>query len=643
MADEINRESALRAALFVPCDSKDALARWIRIYLGIDLPGFQVDPDSNSSPLDLIWELYDAAKRNDPNYQRVMAYASRDSFKTFAAAVFEVLCIVHLERSVAHMAAIEPQAKKCQQYLKKHVGRPFIRDYVTSKNERTVEITRFFNEQTGESITTQQYDALLAADQVHFREIKNYVAIVICTLQGANSEHTPVMVVDEVDVVENHDAYEEAKMIPAPINGLLPITLYTSTRKYSWGLVQKEIDAAADTGLLIRHWNLIDVTHACPPERHLPNVPKIPIYYSDTSLKAVSEGDYQLLSEAEKENYTKTEGFQGCLSNCRLFASCKGLLATKGPVNNKFLKPVVHTQAMFRNVTLDKAKAQLLCRKPSTEGLIYPNFSRDLHMLTAAQMAEKMLGEPVKPNFTKSELIDLLRDRGARFVAGMDHGFTHRFCVVVGAIFNNICYVVDVISQEQLELGQKVSLCKERVAPLNPDVYPDTAYPADNKTLKREGSLRMKDWQKKPGSVVDGISIVRLALMPAFGRPEDIRLFFLSGDEGCELLAARMTQYHWQTDAAGRTTKEPDDENDDELDALRYMVMNTMNIKGLISLTNVDLIKTDSMIPAAAGHKQYDPKTWMRQIIAEQTGVSQDEPEEAVQSTGKSGRFSWSL
>jgi hypothetical protein len=644
--DPAQREAALRAALFIKPESKEDLARWIRIYLGIDLPSHRVDPDSNSSPMELVWELYDACRRNDPNYQQVMAYAARDSFKTFASAIFEVLCIMHLERSVAHMAAIEPQAKKCQQYLKKHLNRPFIREYVTSRNERTVEVTRFFNEETGDNLTVQQFNALLAADQVPFREIKNYVNIVICTIQGANSEHTPIMVVDEVDVVENHDAYEEAKMIPAPLNDMMPMTLYTSTRKYSWGLVQKEIDNAAETGLLIRHWNLIDVTRPCPPDRHLPNLPKIPIYRSDQLLTAKSEADYNLLDNAEKAKFVKDEGYAGCLQNCRIFASCRGLLATRDQTPNSFLKPVQHTQGQFRKVTLDKAKSQLLCRKPSLEGLIYPNFSRDIHMLSIAEMIEMISGEPAKPGADKASLIAILKERGARFVAGMDHGYSHNFAVVIGALFDNRMFILDVIAQPQLELGQKVSLCQQRVTPFNPDTWADTSYPADNKTLKREAQLRIRDWKKGPGSVKDGISIVRLALMPtmAISRTE-ARLFFIKGDEGCELLAARMGQYHWKTDAAGRVTDDPGDENDDELDALRYLVMNVMDKRGVVSFANVNLTPglQDSVLAPQIHEKQYDSQKWMQQIIAERTGIDTTPDESPAGSGGKSGRFSWNL
>lgn len=649
-------QEELRAALFVQPETIEDLHNWIKVYLEVDLPGGRVDPESTSSPMELVWELYDAARLNKPGYSEVLAYAARDSLKTYSAAIFEVLCIVLLERSVAHMAAIEPQAKKSQQYLKKHLNRPLLRDYVTSKNERTVEVTRFHNAESGVNLTKSEFDDV--PDKDNYTEIKNYVTIVICTLQGANSEHVPVMVVDEVDVVENPDAYEEAKMIPAPMNGMMPLTLYTSTRKYSYGLVQKEIDKQADTELLIRHWNIIDVTHHCPTSRHRPDLPKIPIYYNDETLRVLSMDDFELLDSNEREGFRVAEGYRGCLDNCRLFAACQGRLAALPPCKKcddkglgcrGFLKPVEHVQNVFKKTTLEKAKAQLLCHKPSTEGLIFPNFSRDMHMKSAAAMAQMIDGEERPESFSKADLIALFKERGAKFVAGIDHGFSHNFVIVVGAIMGGRLFILDVFSQPELEIGQKVEICKEKVKPIyDPDVWADTEAPGDNKTLKRAGTMKIKEWVKYKGSVGDGISLIRWLLMPALGRPDQVKLFFLKDDPGCDLLATRVTHYHWLKDAAGRLTNEPDDEDDDEVDALRYIVLNNFSQKSKVVMTEAKLIP-EQPVPIREGQKQYDPATWLRQVIAEKTGIdygtvddSQVENPEDSRS-GKAGSFHWNF
>lgn len=630
------RDELKRKALFVPCNTKEALRRWIRIYLGIDFPDSKIDPASTSSPMDTIWEIYSAALNNNrPDMSEIMAYSSRDSYKTLGAAVLEVLMVVHGQRDVAHMAAIESQASKAQQYVKKAFNRPYLRDYVTSKNERKIEILHYYNKETGEQLSLKEWLAIPIGEQDNFEEISNYINIIICTVAGANSEHVPFMVIDEVDVVPNPEAYEEAKFIPASRKdkGQRAITLLTSTRKYSWALVQKELDAADETGLVVRHWNILDVTERCPEERHKPNEPRVTLYRSDDTLKTLTEGDYELLDDVTKAKYVKQEAFAGC-KNCRIFAACQGRL-TKQTDKSTLLKEIDHIINQFRKVSVEKAKAQLLCWKPSEEGLVFGRFSREIHMKSAAQMAEMVTGEKHDPKLTKAQLIDIFKARGCQFVTGMDFGFTHNFACVTMALDGRRAYVVDVISAPELELAQKIELCQQRLTVYNPIIYADTAYPSDIKSFKKAG-FSMRDWSKEKDSVTGGIEIVRMKLMPAVGEPE---LYLLkesaeTNTEGVSLLAHRMSHYHWKMDAAGKMLNIPDDDDDDECDALRYAIMNTFKPKGKMSIGSA---KIDKPLP-----QQKTQQNWAQQVILEHIGQSAD-PVSAPIIRGRKGKLSYNF
>jgi hypothetical protein len=368
-------EAKRRRALFVPCETQEDLHRWIRVYLGLDIPDCIVDPSSNCSPMAMIWQVYDALRKGgDENFSRVLYYASRDSFKTLGAAIMEVLAVAHLKLSVAHMAAIEAQSLKSQQYVKGFFGKPLLREYVVGDSKEITWIERYYNEETGENLTLGQYDSLPDAAKADYQEVRNYIRIVICTMAGANSEHVPLFVIDEVDVVAQPKAYEQAKLIPAPINGTLPITVLTSTRKFAFGMVQKEMDEEfgqdGDRRLHIRHWNIIDVTEACPPTRHLPLEPKIPIYVDEENLRAIPEDAWKILPTEDKTRFVKEEGYGGCLTNCRLFSACHGRLATAQTSRSKLLKPIAHTLNQFRALgkNIQMAQAELLCRKPSKTG-----------------------------------------------------------------------------------------------------------------------------------------------------------------------------------------------------------------------------------------------------------------------------------
>jgi hypothetical protein len=280
---------AIRPHLFTPCKSKEALHAYILLVLGLDLPDGHIDPSSNSSPMELVWELYDVCmKGGHPDYSQLMAYSAREGIKTLAASVFEVLSMVHLGRNVVHGAAIKQQSKKSQEYVKRMLGRPLLRDFVTSKNDSILEITRYVHNTSGESLNPTQFAELPAPEKGSYEEAKKSVVIVVATVQSMNGQHEPNLVLDELDVFTDMEAYEEGKNIPTESeDGGLPLTLMTSTRKYAFGIVQREIDNAEESGLLVRHWNIIDVTSKCQPERHLPNEPQVPIYFNEDILRTI--------------------------------------------------------------------------------------------------------------------------------------------------------------------------------------------------------------------------------------------------------------------------------------------------------------------------------------------------------------------
>lgn len=611
---EANREQIQRKALFAPCISKEHLHLWIKRYLGINLPDTIVcdddttNPPSNSSPMDLIWEIYrKALDGTDPKFQRVLAYAARDSFKTLSASILEVLCLFHLRRDVAHMAAIESQAQKAASYVQKYLTRPFLKEFVAGNNKREIRIERF-EDHNGNILSPKEYAVLSSTAQSNYEPISHYMKIVVATMSGANSEHVSFMVLDELDLAPEAPV-EEAKMIPAPgqVRGELPITFMTSTRKFAFGLVQKEMDRASqdkDNHLQIRHWNLIDVTQPCPPSRHLPEEPKIPIYYSEKTLKSIGEDEYGLLSDEERASYYQQEGYAGCLRNCPLFAVCRGRLATKQkamlPTDKPraMLKPIDHVITQFKAVHPNHAKAQLMCWKPSSEGLIYPNFQYSRHMLDAVKMYEEITGEEIpkekRREFSKFDLIKAMIERGMEFHTGMDWGYTHNWAAVTGARDGHRFFIFDVISVPELEVMQKIEMYKSKLGFLEATVWADPEDPSSIKTFRKHG-VKMKKWNKFPGSVVAGIDAVRTKIFPGLNKEPEV--FFLAGDDGCELLAYRMSQYHWVVDANQKPTDVPDDKDDDECDALRYVIMNIYGTKG-------------KMVAAVSGmspHASYDP------------------------------------
>lgn len=640
--DGATEEELRRYFLFRPCDTREELQQWLIAYLGLDFPDCIVDADSNSCPLDMVWESYSKLRaNNDPDFNRVLYFACRDGFKTLGAAAIEVLAVVHLGRSVAHMAAIGEQAQKAQSYVKKAFRRPYLRDFVIGDNERETKIVRYYNAKTKHSLTRSEFEALRAEDQAQhaevaqaltmYREKDEYIKIIICTMQGANSEHVPLFIIDEVDVVANVAAYAEAQNIPSERAGKLDLTILTSTRKFAFGLVQDEINRAHETGLHIRHWNLIDITERCPPERHHPEKPRLTIYRSPDTLSSIDEKTFQGLTPKEKETYVKDEGFDGCLHNCKLFAMCKTRLATHQKSNSTFLNKISTVINKFRRQrSIDMAKAQLLCWKPASTGLIYPRFDRTKHVLSPAQAYFKIFGEepPTLSDgragklLTKAEFMEIVREREVQWYGGMDFGLGHNFVYTHGFKDGARMFVTHCFSSPGLETAQAV----EQLEPFTVDapvVYPDMADAQAIRIFKRAG-WSMRAWKKGKGSIAAGITAVQAKFSPVIAEiPELYFIHDVDEDPGMALLIERVQEYHWKLDAAGRPTAIPQDDEDDEVDSLRYLVMNVFPMKGSSVTAGMNSQATDvaeDVSPLEATSRIPPGDNWVQQMIAEATG-----------------------
>ncbi len=585
---DLNDETQLRRKLLLtPCASKQGLRVWMRRYFKFDCPDVQVDEGSTGSPLDTIWDVYHAGVTNDVSApSRYLWYASRDSFKTLGASILEVLAMLHMRRSVVHMAAIEAQSDKAAEYYKKFLDFEELSEFKVGDNKRTVAVLWFEHIPTGNILTNDEWKKMggraRAGDYV--RHV-HYVKILVNTSRSANSDHVAFMVVDEVDLIQNPKAYREALFIPTTMKDDAgeeqpPITLLTSSRKYAGGLVQDELDNAEERGTAVRHHNILDVTARCPDERHRPDKPKLKVWRSNETLKTLTEADYAALKVADPKSadtYVQDEAFQGCVTNCKIFAGCRGRLACQTS-NAQALKPTYDTIRKWKEVgDIEMVKAQLLCWKPGNVGAIYSLFDRKTNMLAFDQMWEKVTGFPPPGPVTKDALVAMLKERGYPVAGGMDFGFTHMFAVVIGYVVGRILYIVEAFEVPELEPQQCVEVCDRRIKHYGGKFWPDVAYPAYIKMFRSAG-YRMGDTKKE---VVDGITSVRKKIAPAGMDPE---FFVVKGDPSGDLVAKRLEGYRWREDATGHVTDEPVKDNDDLCDAIRYLVYNTFDRSSGVTL-----------------------------------------------------------
>jgi hypothetical protein len=626
-------EEAERRILFTPCKTKEEVHDWVQYYLGLDLPGSQVDEASNCSPLDMVWECYSHQIYGPENEEvsRILYYACRFGGKSLSESIIEVLLLFHARNDIFHLAAIKEQSYTVQKYIKKFLYRPLLRDFVGNDSKGITTI--IFYEPTdpnGLNLSESEFKKLEKEEKTSYKFVANSVEVIVATMESCNSKHG-MLVLDEIDVMLGDAAkaaYFQAMNIPSPSRSKegerrLPLTILTSTRKTSFGLVQHELDEAAGTGLVVRHWNVLDIMEACPTSRHLPLEPKVTIYRSDETLAAVSEDNYKSLPVKEQEKYVKDTGYAGCLSRCKLFGVCKGRLATKQTSNSEFLQSIADVQNKIREQPLPQVKAELLCLKPSTTGLVYPRFDPEKHVITPAEAYRRIMGAewPNGPHMTKRELIAVMKSRELPCYGGMDFGYSHLFAYVQGFKDVNRFFVTNAIAMPELEKDQQVEVMEQFKAD-RPTIFADTEDPGGVQIFRNKG-FKLPKWIKGKGSVPGGIACVQMKLTPSLGaEPELFIVRDIGEDPGIDLLIKYVREHHWKLDAANNPTDLISDDNKDLPDALRYTIMNVFPFKGKYeNIINSHSFEPPPRVPMTDSGVQYGVETWMAQKIAEETGM----------------------
>ena len=596
----MSSHEALIGSFLTPISSPTHMRDWVFSYFGIDLPLGRVDPESNSSPAEWLFEAYEALRKNTggetPGY---IVFAPREGYKTLTTAMLEVLCAVHFMLPVAHMSAIESQSKKTVQYISSFLKK--VQPYLVAHG---IEL---------KSSNTRHTEMQDANGQVA------YISIIICTMSGSNSEHTTLFVVDEVDVVRFPNAYEEAKLIPGVMKGVLPITVLCSTRKFSFGLVQKEIDNAELSGFKILHWNILDVAERCPAKRHQPAKPKVKRYIVKQSLplRNIGEEEYLALTAEQRGAYSSITAFSGC-AKCPLLPVCRTRLAKRSPEDYGGLyKPLDFIISLFRKVSPDMAEAQLMCWKPSSKGLVYPKFSEEEegNVYSVGQAWTSLTGELPPQDITFSKLVAEMHRRGIKFSAGVDWGYRHAFAIVISAeMHNGEWWLVDAVAIPGLELEEMVKISKEmRDKYRIKRWFADTAQPSNMKTFRKHG-MPCTSFKK---DIDAGIEAVRGRVVDAYNTR---RLKVILSDVGTEangnaFLISGFRCHHFKLDSAGNPTREPDDEEyADVMDALRYLAQNLFKpTAGMVSANP----HTPLPVDVSTNNSVYS--TWLGQKVGELT------------------------
>lgn len=546
--------------LFLHLESASQIKDWAWLFLGLELPLEITDPDSTSTPLDAIWQIYNAFKNNsgdvNPGY---ILLSCREGMKTVSVAILETLLMLHFQLEIAHAAAIEAQSA---------VGLGYISEFIT-KLKPLMEFAGW------KDVTANKRTIKFSTPQGKQPSIK----VLICTVKGMNSLHVNALFLDELDLADPK-ALKQARNIVGYSKGINGITVYLSTRKYAFGNMNSAIETAAEKNYKIIKWNILDVTQACPPSRHKPEGPKEDRYVANSlPLRQMSKEEFDTIPDPEKNKWgIVKDAHEGC-KTCHLLPVCRKRLSEKTQkATGGFYKPITSVIQKFLDNDPDTAEAELMCWRPGSEGLIYPRFISQVgkgNVVNYKEAYETLMG-PTDKIVTELTLIQAMHDAGIQFFAGVDWGYTHDFTIIIMAMIpNGEVWVMDSFAAPGFEMADMV-----RVAVPYRDKYKvqawfcDPAYPANCKTFTRN-QMRSPKFTK---DVMAGIESVRSKITDGIGK----RLFKVINRHENKKLITAMGKHRFVLDGQGNITTEPDNDRGvaDLCDALRYIGQNKFPIKG---------------------------------------------------------------
>lgn len=555
-------EDLKKKLILEPLNSVEELRAWMLLFFDIDFPSGVVYPTSTHGPADAMWRIYQLMKTGEAqDIPQVTMLSSRDSYKTLSAAALEVLCFTHFRISIAHAAAIRDQSDKAVQY-----ANSFFR------------ALKPYLEFHGWKRATDNKSKI---EWITDKEESIYLRILVMTVRGMNSEHLPMLFIDEVDVVQDPRALKEAKMVPSIFKQYFPLTVYLSTRKFAGGLMEKTLKETLKAGGEILRWNILDVCERITPEVAQTHLPKVPRYVS-VSLPAenLSPEEWEKLSDEEKPKFEYLEAYAG-IANHKLLPVMRNYLVDRPQEDfGGLYKPLVAVHNNFKTLPDDMAEAQLLCNQPSSSGLVYPRFDQVKNVLSVSEAIEKITGETATTD-SFDYLKDYVVNLGVPIIGGGDWGWTdYTVLVVMAMLGGGESILLDCMIEQSLELDDIVKYGTIFQNEWNVDRwYVDQNYPAYLSKLRKK--------QKKDGTGGAGWKVPKFtkdvsagitALQGKIVDSMNVRRFYVLNTPNNKAIIDAFGEYKWKLDGKGEIIEgKPHHDKDgvsDIMDAIRYPAQN---------------------------------------------------------------------
>ena len=385
----------------------DELHAFIKLGFGIDIPRTRFC-EHHVAPFEWL---------SDNFFERVeksIGFGNRTGGKTTILSIVEFLDFIFKRRSSTTAAgSVREQAKTNYKYVKAYCNKPWFKRYIEGKP-----LQSYISSKHGSSLS-----------------------IITASLDGFNSPHPTLSVVDEVELIE-WELLQEAFSMSMSQYGIEGRDILASTRKKASGTMDKLLKEAKVRGFKIYPWCIWEVLEKCTLKTECK---KCSVYY---------------LCEGRARH-------------------CKGYYTIKD-----FIKKV-------KGLDPTTFRSQWLCLKPDTQGLFYKEFESTKHITDVDKFAKRyninLLDVMKKFNLKEAFEIKpehIIPDDWPRFLA-FDWGFTNPTTWCAGALDKNddILYIykehymanVEAIDHAHLFIGEIPN-------PSKPGTY-----------MKSEGAIKVDD------------------------------------------------------------------------------------------------------------------------------------------------------
>jgi hypothetical protein len=305
---------------------------------------------------------------------------------------------------------------------------------------------------------------------------------------------------DEVEMFDPR-VWRAAQFVTRSETGVRGTIEAISTWHRPWGLMKDVLEKAREKKTRILHWCILDVLEKCPPSR-------------------------------------------SC-HGCDLWDDCGGIAKTRCDGFFSIDDAIV----IKRRSSLDSWQSEMLCRRPSTEGRVFPTFDENVHVIE---------GEPITGQISLA----------------VDFGFHAPFiCLWICTGADGRTEVVDEYVQSGRVMHEHIREIESRAAKWGSaniiacdpaGAAPNEQTAESNLTVLRRAGFHVRS---RKSSIPEGIEMIRAGLLPAAG---PTTLFV---HRRCHRLIKALLGYHYPE--LGNSEKPVKDGDHDHLiDALRYHFVN---------------------------------------------------------------------